>query len=151
MQETLEREIKRAQRNSKPIGIIMLDVDHFKAVNDTHGHDAGDLALKALARFLTENLRGEDVACRYGGEEFVLIMPGLSLTDSGLKAERIRCEIERNLRVQYLDTPLSFTVSLGVASFPEHGDQVEQLMTKADGALYAAKNGGRNRIVNAVA
>lgn len=149
MQETLEREIKRGQRNSKPIGIIMLDVDHFKAVNDTHGHDAGDLALKTLARFLTKNLRGEDVACRYGGEEFVLIMPGLSLTDSGLKAERIRCEIESNLHVQYLDTPLSITVSVGVAAFPEHGDQVEQLMIKVDGALYAAKNRGRNRIVKA--
>jgi diguanylate cyclase (GGDEF)-like protein len=146
MQETLQREIKRAQRNSTPIGIIMLDVDHFKNVNDTHGHDAGDFVLKTLARFLAGNLRGEDVACRYGGEEFVLIMPGLSPKDSWLKAERIRSEIENTLRVPYLDRLLSITVSIGVAAFPDHGVHVDQLMTKVDGALYAAKNNGRNRI-----
>jgi diguanylate cyclase (GGDEF)-like protein len=149
MQETLEREIKRAQRDSKPIGLIMLDVDHFKSVNDTHGHDAGDLVLKTLASFLGHNLRGEDVACRYGGEEFVLIMPGLGLNDSEAKAERIRREIENTLRVQYLDKPLSITVSIGVATFPEHGRHTDQLISKVDAAMYEAKNRGRNRIVKA--
>ena len=149
MQETLEREIKRAQRDSKPISLLMLDVDHFKVVNDTHGHDAGDLVLKSLARFLAGNLRGEDVACRYGGEEFILIMPGLSLADSGIKAEHIRRGVESSLQVPYLDQTLSVTVSIGVASFPEHGTQVDQLITMVDDALYAAKNSGRNRIVKA--
>jgi diguanylate cyclase (GGDEF)-like protein len=146
MQETLEREIKRAQRASKPIGIIMLDVDHFKAVNDTYGHDAGDLVLKTLASFLADNLRGEDVTCRYGGEEFVLIMPGLSLKDSELKAEHIRQEIENTLRVPYLDKSLSITVSIGVAAFPEQGGHVDHLMTKVDEAMYAAKSAGRNKV-----
>ena len=149
MQETLEREIKRAQRDSKPISLLMLDVDHFKVVNDTHGHDAGDLVLKSLARFLAGNLRGEDVACRYGGEEFILIMPGLSLADSGIKAEHIRRGVESSLQVPYLDQTLSVTVSIGVASFPEHGTQVDQLISMVDDALYAAKNSGRNRIVKA--
>ncbi|WP_319405485.1 cache domain-containing protein [uncultured Desulfosarcina sp.] len=149
MQETLEREIKRAQRTSKPIGIIMLDVDHFKAVNDTYGHDAGDVVLKTLARFLTINLRGEDVACRYGGEEFILIMPGLSLTDSEHKAEHMRQEIENTLRVQYLDKSLSITVSIGVAAFPEQGGHADHLITQVDEAMYAAKTTGRNRIVTA--
>lgn len=149
MQETLAREIKRGQRNSTPIGIIMLDIDHFKTVNDTHGHDAGDLVLKTLARFLASNLRGEDVACRYGGEEFVLIMPGLSLTDTGLKAERLRSKIESTLKVWYLDHTLSITVSIGVAAFPEHAALPDQLIKKVDSALYAAKNSGRNRIVEA--
>jgi diguanylate cyclase (GGDEF)-like protein len=125
----------------------MLDVDHFKAVNDNHGHDAGDLVLKTLAQFLAGNLRGEDVACRHGGEEFLLIMPGLSLKDSVLKAEHIRSEIESTLRVQYLDRLLRITVSIGVASFPKHGDHLEQLITKVDSALYAAKNRGRNKVV----
>jgi diguanylate cyclase (GGDEF)-like protein len=149
MQETLEREIKRALRDSKPIGIIMLDVDHFKSVNDTHGHDAGDLVLKTLARFLGNSLRGEDVACRFGGEEFVLIMPGLCLKDSEAKAEKMRREIENTLRVQYLDKSLSITVSIGVAAFPEHGGRADPLITKVDAALYEAKKQGRNRIVKA--
>ena len=149
MQETLEREIKRAQRASATIGIIMLDVDYFKSINDTYGHDAGDLVLKTLARFLANKLRGEDVACRYGGEEFVLIMPGLPLKESELKAERIRCEIEKKLRVPYLEKPISITVSLGVAAFPEQGGHVDQLMAQADAAMYKAKTTGRNRVVRA--
>ncbi len=151
MQETLEREIKRAQRDSKPIGIIMLDVDHFKSVNDTHGHDAGDLVLKTLAGFLSNNFRGEDVACRYGGEEFILILPGLFLKDSEAKAERIRREIANTLRVHYHDKPLSITVSIGVAAFPEHGGHAGPLIAKVDAAMYEAKNRGRNRIVKAEA
>ncbi len=149
MQETLEREIKRAHRDSKPIGIIMLDVDHFKSVNDTHGHNAGDLVLKTLARFLGNNLRGEDVACRYGGEEFILIMPGLSLKDSEAKAERMRHEIESTLQVQYLDNPISITVSIGVAAFPEHGGHADPLISIVDAAMYEAKKRGRNRIARA--
>ncbi len=151
MQETLEREIKRAQRDSKPISIVMLDVDHFKSVNDTHGHDAGDLVLKTLAGFLGNNFRGEDVACRYGGEEFVLILPGLSLKDSEAKAERIRREVETTMRVRYRDKHLSITVSIGVAAFPEHGDHADPLIAKVDAAMYEAKNRGRNLIVKAEA
>ena len=146
MQETLEREINRTQRNSTPISIMMLDVDHFKSFNDTYGHDVGDQVLKLLGNFLSESFRGDDVACRYGGEEFVLILPGMLLKDSVVKAERIRSEIENNLRVQHLGKSLSITASIGIAASPEHGSRADLLITNADAALYDAKNKGRNRV-----
>ncbi|QQE64589.1 hypothetical protein GFS31_12700 [Leptolyngbya sp. BL0902] len=147
LEESLQQEIQRAQRHNHPIGIIMLDIDYFKAVNDTYGHDAGDLALQAVGKILRERVRGSDIACRYGGEEMTLILPESALTVTEQRAEAIRLEIER-LRVDYQGILINpFTASLGVACFPHHGSTASTLIKAADDALYQAKAVGRNRVV----
>jgi diguanylate cyclase (GGDEF)-like protein/PAS domain S-box-containing protein len=146
MEETLSRELPRAARKKTQIGFIMLDVDHFKKFNDTYGHDAGDLVLHELGALLQANIRKGDIACRFGGEEFILILPEADLEVTVQRAELIRekiNEISLNLHHQ----PLSkITVSLGVAIFPEHGITSDVLIKKADEALYQAKHNGRNRV-----
>jgi len=149
MEETLEREIRRVQRKDAPLGIIMLDLDHFKNFNDSYGHEAGDTLLEALGSFLQANIRQEDIACRYGGEEFLLILPEASLEVTRQRAEKLRQGVQ-NLQVEYRGQPLGpITVSLGVAVFPDHGDNVEAIIRAADAALYRAKQGGRNRVMAA--
>lgn len=149
LDETLPRELQRGERHRQPVGIIILDIDHFKRFNDTYGHDAGDTLLRVVGSFLQTHTRGEDIACRYGGEEFVLMLPGASLKDTRQRAEQLRQGIER-LQVwhqqQVLDT---VTVSLGIAVFPVHGTTAEVLIKRADTALYAAKAAGRNCIIDA--
>ncbi len=146
LEESLQQEIQRAQRHNHTIGVIMLDIDYFKSVNDTYGHDAGDLALQAVGKILRERVRGSDIACRYGGEEMTLILPESSLAVTDLRAEAIRLEIER-LRVDYQGTTLNpFTASLGVSCFPNHGYTANALIKAADAALYQAKSTGRNRV-----
>lgn len=146
MEETLEREIHRARRNRSSMGVLMLDLDGFKQQNDTFGHDAGDALLREVAGLLQSNLRREDIACRYGGEEFVLVLPEASLDDSRRRADQLRQAVKR-LRVSHGDQLIGpVTVSMGVAAFPDHGTDGETLLKAADTALYAAKRGGRDRV-----
>ncbi len=146
MEETLAREIHGASRRGGSLSIVMLDVDHFKPYNDRYGHEAGDALLRELGGWLASQLRQGDVACRYGGEEFVLILPGASLEGTRARAERLR-EAVRMLRVQHRERVLdSITVSLGVASYPLHGATADAILRAADLALYRAKADGRNRV-----
>lgn len=147
MEETLDREMSRASRHRHPVGVIMLDVDHFKSFNDTFGHHGGDTLLAELGKLLRTHIRGADIACRYGGEEFALILPDASLDIAYQRAEHIRQEV-KNLRVQHHGQPLgTISVSLGVAMFPEHGSTGEAILRTADAALYRAKREGRDRSV----
>lgn len=146
LEETLQREIAQAFRSGRPLGIVMIDVDQFKEVNDAHGHSAGDAALQALGALLAANTRGGDVACRYGGEEFVLALPGATLEVARERAEQLRLAVEA-LRVEHAGAILSMTISAGIACYPVHGARADQVLDSADQALYQAKNGGRNRCV----
>jgi diguanylate cyclase (GGDEF)-like protein/PAS domain S-box-containing protein len=147
MEETLERELRRAERRKAMVGVIMIDIDHFKQFNDTNSHLAGDALLRALGEFLQANFRGEDVVCRYGGEEFVLILPEASVEATVRRAEALR-ERVKVLHVPYRGALLGgITVSLGVATFPQHGDSVDAVLRAADAALYKAKSTGRDRVV----
>lgn len=147
LKESLTQEIARAQRKQHPIGVIMLDIDHFKQFNDTYGHDTGDYVLQTVGVLLKNSVRGSDVACRYGGEEMILILPESSLEETYRRAEEIR-EAIAQLTVfhhgQYLG---HLTVSLGVASFPQHGTTGTVLMQAVDAALYRAKAAGRNHVM----
>ncbi|MDD5016686.1 MAG: PAS domain S-box protein [Eubacteriales bacterium] len=147
MEETLTRELHRAEREKTPIGVIMFDIDHFKEFNDLSGHDGGDSLLRELGAFLKKSTRGGDVVCRYGGEEFTVVLPGANLENSRLRAEDLRQGV-KELLVYYLGKPLGkCTISLGVAAFPEHGMTGEEILKSADSALYRAKNEGRDRVV----
>ncbi len=142
-----ERELARASRHAYALTVIMLDVDHFKLFNDTHGHDAGDAVLREVAQVLKRHTRTEDISCRYGGEEFLLLLPGCPLEDAYPKAEAIR-EAIAQLRVSAGGSTLSrVTASLGIACYPQHGERFEDLIRAADVALYKAKAAGRNQIV----
>jgi len=150
LEETLERELSRARRTQAPMGVIMLDIDHFKHFNDALGHAAGDQVLRAVGSVLSANGRPEDIACRYGGEEFLLLLPGASLTVTLARGEAI-CRsvraIDSDLR---LGVPGGITVSIGVAAFPEHGDTGADLVRMADATLYQAKRAGRDQVLAAV-
>jgi diguanylate cyclase (GGDEF)-like protein len=146
LEETLERELKRAERTGRPVGLLMLDIDHFKRLNDTFGHDAGDYALRELAHHLEASFRAGDVICRYGGEEFTVLLPEASPEHTRQRAE-ILCAHIRNLALEYRGQPLgSLTVSIGLAAFPIHGESGPSLIQKADAALYQAKRAGRDRV-----
>lgn len=146
LEESFEREIMRASRYHHSIGTIMLDMDHFKHINDTYGHDAGDYVLQMISKVLLENVRGSDIVCRYGGEEMVVILPELSLENTYERAEIIRLEIMQ-LQLQHKAQSLGpLTASLGVAVFPRHGVNSKDIIYAADTALYRAKKSGRNRV-----
>jgi diguanylate cyclase (GGDEF)-like protein len=146
LEEALEREVLRCARKKRALGMIMLDLDHFKTFNDTSGHEAGDSMLKALSYFLLDNVRAEDIVCRYGGEEFLLIMPEASLDLARQRAEQLRQEVKA-LTVQHEGHPLgTVTLSLGVVAYPQHGATVNELLRAADSALYSAKQEGRDRV-----
>jgi diguanylate cyclase (GGDEF)-like protein len=148
--ESIELELHRAKREDKPLSVIMLDVDHFKRYNDTFGHDAGDAVLAELGRLLSTKTRASDVPCRYGGEEFLVIMSGADTAQALSRAETLRCAVEE-LSVVQDGKPLgSVTISCGIATYPQHGDISEDLLRVADTALYAAKHAGRNRVVEGV-
>jgi diguanylate cyclase (GGDEF)-like protein len=147
MEESLARELRRAARNQRSLGAIMLDLDHFKRFNDTFGHEAGDTLLRELGEFLRTRTRREDIACRYGGEEFAVILPEASIEATQHRAERLRAEF-KHLNVQHRGQSLgTVTLSLGVAVFPEHGTTFEEILRVADRALYRAKEKGRDRVV----
>jgi diguanylate cyclase (GGDEF)-like protein/PAS domain S-box-containing protein len=146
MEESLEREMRRAGRGRHPVGILMLDIDHFKGFNDTYGHEAGDALLREVGAILQRSIRGEDIACRFGGEEFALIMPEASLLDSAQRAEQLR-EAIRGLNIHHRRQPLGqVTISVGVAIYPDHGPTGDAVLRAADAALYQAKARGRDRV-----
>jgi diguanylate cyclase (GGDEF)-like protein/PAS domain S-box-containing protein len=150
MEESLERELHRAARQQKPLGVMLVDLDHFKRFNDLHGHLAGDELLRGLGAFLQQNIRANDIACRYGGEEFTLILPDSSLEDTRRRAEELR-EGVRALVVRYRQELLGgITLSIGVAAYPDHGTSGDELLHEADRALYRAKGAGRNRVAVAL-
>jgi diguanylate cyclase (GGDEF)-like protein/PAS domain S-box-containing protein len=147
LDETLPREVQRAERQEQSVGVIMLDIDHFKRFNDTYGHDAGDVLLRAMGAFLKNNIRNEDIVCRYGGEEFTLVLPRASLDNTRARAEYLR-EGVKSLVVRYQGQTLdAVTVSLGVAIFPDQGSTADEVVKAADEALYRAKRSGRDRVV----
>jgi diguanylate cyclase (GGDEF)-like protein/PAS domain S-box-containing protein len=147
MEETLDREIRRAAREGYGLGILMADLDHFKELNDSFGHAAGDDVLRGIGGFLAAAVRGEDVACRFGGEEFVVILPKASLADTERRAEALR----NGIKVDQLGEPTRLhpaaTMSIGVAAYPDHGTSAGQLLLAADSAMYRAKAEGRDRVV----
>jgi diguanylate cyclase (GGDEF)-like protein/PAS domain S-box-containing protein len=146
LEETLERELARAEREGYPLCLIMMDLDYFKVVNDTYGHEAGDVVLKALAETVTRQSRHGDFVCRYGGEEFVLVMPNIVIETARQRAGELH-QLINSLNIAYGVYNLTTTISMGVAAYPEHGKTKEELLRAADRALYVAKNTGRNRVV----
>lgn len=147
LEESMDRELERASRSGRPVGLIALDLDHFKRINDTYGHDAGDAVLRKTAECLLQSIRGSDIAARVGGEEFVLVLPDASLEVTRERAEQIRKALAAS-KPTYEGKPLgSVTVSAGVAMFPAHGATRPSFLHAADAALYRAKNSGRDRVV----
>jgi two-component system cell cycle response regulator len=144
---------ERAINRRRPLSLMITDIDRFKPINDTYGHDAGDDILREFAARLRKNVRGIDLACRYGGEEFVVVMPDTEPALANIVAERVRAQIaEIPFAVRGLEEPLSVTVSVGLAGIRHQGgDTVEALIKRADLALYEAKNGGRNRVIASAA
>jgi diguanylate cyclase (GGDEF)-like protein len=148
MEETLEREIYRAAREDSSLGVIMADLDHFKAYNDRFGHAAGDALLRTIGQGLRDNVRAEDIACRYGGEEFTMILPNATKEDTRRRAEVLRAEARGLQGSSMLEAAV--TLSLGVAAFPEDGSDASEVVGAADAALYRAKAAGRDRVEVAV-
>jgi two-component system cell cycle response regulator len=147
LRSVLDSEVSRATRHGLELSILMLDVDHFKALNDRLGHGAGDIVLRELAEMLQGSVRAEDLCARYGGEEFVVLLPGAGRSAALACAEAIRCQAEHHPFADRANLPGgALTVSLGIASFPADGHDGEALLNRADGALYLAKEGGRNRV-----
>jgi len=145
MKETLERELLRASRKQLSLGIIMLDVDNFKRYNDTFGHAAGDAILQELGKLLLEHFRGEDIPSRYGGDEFIIVMPDASPEVTKARAELIRENVHHiKFKGQTLEV---VTLSLGVAAFPKDGSTSIELLKAVDDKLYHAKHEGRDRVV----
>lgn len=142
-ERTLAREVERSRRYGVCASLLLLDLDGFKALNDTHGHPAGDRVLRYVAAMMCRHLRATDVPCRLGGDEFAVILCDTPSTEALAVAERIRADVERAF------ARAAVTVSAGVASVPTHAATAEQLLASADGALYAAKRGGRNGTVTA--
>lgn len=146
LEDSLGREILRASRSRLPIGVMAIDVDHFKRVNDTHGHEAGDTVLRAIAAELMGCVRAEDISCRSGGEEFTVILPRTDENTLVERAETVRNRVEQAVIAAGGHT-VCLTVSIGLAVYPAHGEREGELLRAADAALYRAKADGRNRIV----
>ena len=147
LEESLEREASRARRSDQPFGVMMIDIDHFKRINDTFGHAAGDAVLRTLGQYLLSLARAEDIPCRYGGEEFVLLMAHASPATVRERAEKLRLGAQE-LRIECDGRPVGpITLSIGIATFPDHAESGQAVMRLADAALYQAKQAGRNRVV----
>lgn len=147
LDDTLPRELHHAHRHDTQMCLAMLDIDHFKRINDTFGHEAGDLLLRELGRTLHENVRKSDIACRFGGEEFVLVLLNSPLEASRQHIERIRSHV-KDLQVRYGDQLLgTMTLSVGLVEAHDHDMTADELLRAADEALCAAKRAGRDRIV----
>ena len=143
LHERLDEELKRARRRKSPLSVLFLDCDHFKTYNDSHGHKAGDAALGRIARIIERSSRRVDLAARYGGEEFVLVLVDTDIAGALGVAERIRAEVE----AESATGAHPLTVSIGVASYPENAAAKDELLDKADWAMYVAKDAGRNRVL----
>ncbi|MEH6471922.1 MAG: sensor domain-containing diguanylate cyclase [Halopseudomonas sp.] len=139
------KEYFRAVRYTLPLSLVMLDVDHFKRINDTYGHDIGDVALKALTKVCVNTLRDCDVLARIGGEEFAIILPGSDLSGGTALAERLRKNVEDN-QIETEKGTIAFTVSMGITALHAGDDGIETLLNRADTGLYRAKEGGRNQV-----
>lgn len=139
-------ELERCERAGRPLSIVAMDLDHFKRVNDTHGHGGGDAALCAFVSLVKERLRSRDIVARMGGEEFVLVLPDLDAMEAAYVAERLRCDVEE-MRVEYDGRVISTTVSAGVTEWLEPGDDWAAMVKRADRSLYRAKSEGRNRVM----
>jgi diguanylate cyclase len=147
LEGTLERELARCKREGAPLTMLLLDIDHFKLVNDTYGHQAGDEVLRVFARALLESARAEDIVCRYGGEEFLLVLPKMPLNIARGRATQL-LELFRQTTVSFDESSrIPVTTSIGIAAVPDHATSVENLIRCADQALYRAKSTGRNRAV----
>jgi diguanylate cyclase (GGDEF)-like protein len=146
MEESMERELLRAQRSGGSLGVIMLDIDHFKRFNDTFGHEAGDDVLRAIGSFLRQSVRGSDIACRYGGEEFLVILPDSDSKTVLQRAEYLRSVVKSLPAPSGSETHIPVTLSCGLAVFPDDGLSSEAVLRAADMALYRAKEGGRDRV-----
>jgi diguanylate cyclase (GGDEF)-like protein len=147
LEETLGRELPRARRRGESVGVILLDLDHFKRLNDTFGHDAGDFVLNRMGELLAHASRGSDIACRFGGEEFALVLPGASLDTARKRAEAIRAGFEA-LDVEFEGRKIGpLTLSAGVAAISPESEDWSTALQQADRALYAAKQAGRNRVL----
>jgi two-component system chemotaxis response regulator CheY len=147
--QRLDEEISRAERYGHPLSIVLLDIDHFKDVNDTYGHPAGDTVLRQTAKKLSGAIRDTDLLGRYGGEEFLAVLAQTDLPGARKLAERIRTEIESHVFDLGNGTNLRKTVSLGASTWNHGSDSADELIARADAALYLAKEGGRNRVVMA--
>jgi len=146
MEIALERELHRATRRQVSLAVMMLDIDHFKMFNDTYGHEAGDVVLRAVGQCFQQSVRSEDIVCRYGGEEFVIILPEISEELALERANTIRRNVN-GLRMKFKGEPLRpITISAGLAMFPDPARDTADLLRKADHALYDAKHAGRDRI-----
>jgi len=145
LEEVLERELVRAEREQYPLSMIMGDLDHFKAVNDRCGHQAGDEILRVFGHLLRQHARGSDICCRYGGEEFLLVLPGMSEASAVERAEQL-CVAMAAAPVRCGSGSIAVTVSFGVSTCPRDGRTGDELIAAADAALYAAKAAGRNRV-----
>jgi diguanylate cyclase (GGDEF)-like protein/PAS domain S-box-containing protein len=151
MEESLERELRRAARHHSTVAIIILDLDHFKQFNDTFGHSAGDAALRSVGKLIATRVRREDIPCRYGGEEFVIIFPDMDLEIAQRRTEELR-KLCHGLNLErYRDAGEPVTLSAGIAMFPTHGSSSEEVLHAADRALYQAKKEGRDRVLVAAA
>jgi diguanylate cyclase (GGDEF)-like protein len=148
LEQVLKREMSFAQRGGHAVSAILVDLDRFKQLNDTLGHAAGDTALRAVGTFLRSRLRAYDIACRYGGDEIVIIVPGADAAAATALAEQLRAGIEQ-LAVIDGESAVSLTASLGVASFPQDGTTPDEILQSADAALYRAKAEGRNCVARA--
>jgi len=147
LNESLPRELARSGRSRTPVAVMLIDLDHFKRINDSFGHEAGDIVLTAMGALLKEKVRGSDIACRYGGEEFALILPETEEEAAARRAEDIRLAISA-IQLTHGGKPLGkVTASFGIALFPDHAGDTDSLLRAADVALYAAKGAGRNRVV----
>jgi diguanylate cyclase (GGDEF)-like protein len=147
VEDWISRETSRADHSGDPLGVVMADIDRFKHFNDTYGHEAGDRLLRAVADAITRELRQGDVPCRYGGEEFLLLMPAISARAVEARTEQLRMAVA-GARIEHQGVPLpGVTLSAGIALYPVHGATATDVVKAADRALYAAKRAGRNRIV----
>jgi diguanylate cyclase (GGDEF)-like protein len=151
VEETMGRELPRARRLGESVGLIVMDIDHFKRLNDTFGHDAGDHVLERTGELLRAATRNSDIACRFGGEEFAIILPGATLLVARNRAEAIRSALEA-MKIDFNGQTIGpLTISAGVSSMPPHEQDWSYAMQQADRALYAAKQSGRNKVIAAVA
>jgi diguanylate cyclase (GGDEF)-like protein len=145
--ERLEEEVSKHIRLEIPLSCLMLDIDHFKAINDKYGHQAGDAVLKSTSGILQKNSRKYDIVCRYGGEEFMIVLPSTDIESAMIVAEKIREKVNKD-KVVYNNRIIKTTISVGAAQLHiEGGENTDRLIKRADDALYKAKNNGRNKVI----
>jgi two-component system cell cycle response regulator len=148
METHLTTLVEQAAARAKPLSALVLDIDYFKSINDTHGHDAGDDVLRQFSMRVRKSIRGIDLACRLGGEEFVIVMPETDMAVAAVVAERLRRRVaSEGFAIQQGASSVDVTISIGIATLAAAGDSAASLLKRADQALYRAKRDGRNRVV----